>query len=86
MGCTVDAVSQVIRIREDDLKPAPEGLIVEGSDYIVGFAKTDHRLLIVLDIDKLLDPAQLNRTCAIAINPEARTALEHQHSETPLNG
>ncbi len=70
MGCTVDMVSQVIRIPDDSLQPAPETLIVDGADYIIGFAKLDGHLMIVLDIDKLLDPAQLNRIRNISINDE----------------
>ena len=56
MGCTVDMVSQVLRIPEESLQPAPETLVVDGADYIVGFAKLEGRLMIVLDIDTLLDP------------------------------
>ena len=70
MGCTVDMVSQVIRIPDDSLQPTPETLIVDGADYIIGFAKLDGHLMIVLDIDKLLDPAQLNRIRNISINDE----------------
>ena len=70
MGCTVDMVSQVIRIPDDNLQPAPETLIVDGADYIIGFAKLDERLMIVLDIDKLLDPEQLNRIRNISIDDE----------------
>jgi len=70
MGCTVDMVSQVIRIPEESLQPAPETLVVDGADYIVGFAKLEGRLMIVLDIDKLLDPDQLNRIRNISIEPD----------------
>ena len=70
MGCTVDMVSQVIRIPEASLQPVPETLIADGADYIVGFAKLDGRLMIVLDIDKLLDPEHFNRIRRISIDPE----------------
>jgi len=70
MGCTVDMVSQVIRIPEENLQPAPETLVVDGADYIVGFAKLEGRLMIVLDIDTLLDPGTLNRIRQISIDPE----------------
>ncbi len=59
MGCTVDMVSQVIRIPDSDIQPAPETVTADGADYIAGFAKLEGRLLIVLDIDKLLDPSNL---------------------------
>lgn len=61
MGCTVDMVSQVMRIPDADIQPAPETVRADGADYIAGFAKLEDRLLIVLDIDKLLDPAKLEQ-------------------------
>jgi len=61
MGCTVDMVSQVIRIPQDSIQPAPETVTAEGAHYISGFARLDGRLVILLDIDQLLDPAQLDR-------------------------
>jgi purine-binding chemotaxis protein CheW len=61
MGCTVDTVSQVIRIPAENIQPAPEQVTAEGAVYIVGFAKLDERLVILLDINKLLDVEQLNQ-------------------------
>lgn len=61
MGCTVDTVSQVMRIPADSVQAAPETVTADGADYISGFAKLDGRLVILLDIDRLLDPAQLAR-------------------------
>ena len=60
MGCTVDMVSQVLRIPQDSIQPAPETVTADGAHYISGFAKLEGRLLILLDIDELLDPEQLN--------------------------
>ncbi len=61
MGCTVDMVSQVIRIPEDSIQPAPETVTAEGANYISGFAKLGERLVILLDIDELLNPERLDR-------------------------
>ena len=61
MGCTVDSVSQVIRIPDESIQPAPETVTAEGADYIAGFAKLNERLVIVLDIDELLAPRKLER-------------------------
>ena len=61
MGCTVDMVSQVIRIPEESIQPAPETVTADGANYISGFAKLDERLVIVLDIDELLNPENLDR-------------------------
>ena len=59
MGCTVDSVSQVIRISDDAIQPAPPTITEDGAKYISGFAKLDDQLVILLDIDELLDPSKL---------------------------
>ena len=61
MGCTVDMVSQVIRIPADSIQPAPETVTADGTNYISGFAKLDDHLVILLDIDELLNPERLDR-------------------------
>jgi purine-binding chemotaxis protein CheW len=61
MGCTVDAVSQVIRIPAANIQPAPETMTADGNRDIAGFAKLDEKLVILLDINELLNPERLNR-------------------------
>jgi len=61
MGCTVDTVSQVIRIPEESIQPAPETVTAGGANYISGFARIEERLVILLNINELLDPEQLDR-------------------------
>lgn len=70
MGCTVDLVSQVIRIPEENVQAAPETVTGNGAHYISGFARVEGRLLILLDIDELLDPRKLEQ-----VNQAA--AVEH---------
>jgi purine-binding chemotaxis protein CheW len=59
MGCKVDMVSQVLRIPSNDIQPAPETVMADGAEYILGFAKLEGRLSILIDVDKLLDPEKL---------------------------
>lgn len=61
MGCTVDAVTQVLRLPVADIQPAPEIVAGEATPWISGFAKLEERLLIVLDINELLDPAKMDQ-------------------------
>jgi purine-binding chemotaxis protein CheW len=61
MGCTVDMVSQVMRIPEENIQAAPETITAGGAHYIAGFARHNGRLTILLDIDELLDPAKLDK-------------------------
>jgi purine-binding chemotaxis protein CheW len=66
MGCTVDAVSQVLRIPAESIQPAPDTVTADGANYISGFAKLEDRLVILLDIDELLDPERLERNYRVA--------------------
>lgn len=59
IGCTVDAVTQVIRITPESIQPAPDLVRSEGASYLAGFAKLENRLVILLEIGELLDPAKL---------------------------
>jgi purine-binding chemotaxis protein CheW len=59
MGCTVDSVSQVMRIPAESIQPAPDIVAPEGTAYVKGFAKLDGQLIILLDIDELLEPEKL---------------------------
>jgi len=72
MGCTVDAVSQVMRIPDECIRAAPETITANGAHYIAGFARLNDRLMIVLDINELLDPDKLDRINAAAIQDLAR--------------
>jgi len=54
VGCVVDAVTEVLRIPADRVEP-PSGLIVSlDSAFIRGVAKIESRLIIMLDVSKLL--------------------------------
>jgi purine-binding chemotaxis protein CheW len=54
VGFVVDSVSEVLRIPADTVVPPPA--IVSGidSEYISGVGKLDDRLLILIDLEKLL--------------------------------
>jgi purine-binding chemotaxis protein CheW len=66
MGCTVDMVSQVMRIPEENIQSAPETVTANGASYIAGFARQNGRLMILLDIDELLDPEKLDQVSQAA--------------------
>ncbi len=61
LGCTVDSVTQGIRVPNDTIQPAPEMIAGDGTNYVFGFAKLEDRLLILLDPDELLDPDKLEQ-------------------------
>lgn len=54
IGFTVDAVEEVLRIPTNTIEPAPELVGNVQKKYISGIAKLENRLLIFLDLNKVL--------------------------------
>jgi purine-binding chemotaxis protein CheW len=54
VGIVVDAVSDVIALAPEAIKPAPEFGSVLDTQYIMGLATVDGHLLIMIDIEKLM--------------------------------
>lgn len=80
MGCTVDSVSQVMRIATDQIQPAPELVAGKATPWIAGFAKMEDQLLIVLDINELLDPEKLNQVREV-IQASVKLAADAQATD-----
>lgn len=53
IGVVVDAVNEVVRLPNEQVEPAPPSFILD-SKYICGVGKLDKRMLILLDIDKVI--------------------------------
>lgn len=68
-GVEVDSVSEVLRINSTNIEPAPHIVCSIDSKYITGVAKVGERLLILLDLDKLL-------------SDEEKVQLSEMHEET----
>ncbi len=54
IGMVVDAVSEVLRVPSDAVEPPSPVVTTIESDYIRGIAKLEGRLIILLDLDKVL--------------------------------
>lgn len=59
IGMVVDSVSDVITLNQDQIKPAPEMGTALDTDYLIGLGTIDKRMLILVDIDKLLSGSEL---------------------------
>jgi purine-binding chemotaxis protein CheW len=60
IGLVVDAVSDVVHFAESDVRPAPQlGSLVDGS-FIAGLATQGDRMVLLLDIEKLLSSGEMN--------------------------
>ena len=54
VGMVVDGVSDVIQLSADNLRPAPDFSSTLDTRYIVGLCTIDQRMIIVVDIEKLM--------------------------------
>ena len=61
-GMIVDSVSEVLRISSDIIEPPPPMTAGVSSEYIRGVGKLKDRLLILLDIEKLLGAEEKTNT------------------------
>lgn len=65
VGFVVDAVREVLRIKESTVEAPPQVVTGIGSDYLKGVGKLDDRLLILLDLDKLLSEEEVGALGAV---------------------
>jgi purine-binding chemotaxis protein CheW len=69
LGFIVDSVSEVLRIPADTVEPPPRLGKVE-REYVSGVGKLENRLLILLDIDRLMSESE-NQECSEVARAEA---------------
>ncbi len=59
MGVVVDAVSDVLSIRSDDIKPAPRlGALID-NEYVTGMVSMEQGMVMLIDAERLIDPDEL---------------------------
>ncbi len=66
IGIIVDAVSEVLRISQDQIAPPPPTVAGLGREYLNGLVKLEHTLLILLDIEKIFDADEVKSLEAAA--------------------
>jgi purine-binding chemotaxis protein CheW len=54
LGILVDAVSQVVKVPLATVVPPPAEVLSPGTDYITGVARWNSRLIVLLDLEKVL--------------------------------
>jgi len=59
VGMVVDSVSDVTTLTPEQVKPAPEMGTAFSSDYMIGLGTIDERMLILVNIDKLMSSAEM---------------------------
>ncbi|MDI3486220.1 MAG: purine-binding chemotaxis protein CheW [Methanolobus sp.] len=67
VGMIVDSVNEVLRIPKSSVDPAPELVTSNISrEYITGVGKIDGRLLILLDLAKVMDKKEAAEIASLA--------------------
>jgi len=66
MGMVVDSVSDVITLGAEQIKPAPAMGTAFNVDYLTGLGTLDERMLILIDIDKLMSSAEMGLIESVA--------------------
>jgi purine-binding chemotaxis protein CheW len=59
VGMVVDSVSDVITLAPEQIKPAPEMGAALNTDHLIGLGTVDQRMLILVDIDKLMSSEEM---------------------------
>jgi len=73
-GLLVDAASEVLKIPRSAIEPPPEVLQQEGLDYITGMGKRDGRLIVLVDLEKLMERGDLRRLTDVT-EPQPASAV-----------
>lgn len=55
-GVVVDAVSDVLDVTADGVRPVPDMGTTVDTEYLKGLTAVDDRMVLLLDVDKLLQP------------------------------
>ncbi len=66
IGLMVDAVSEVRKLSSDTVEQPPEMISAVGIEYITGVAKLGDRLIIFLDINKILSVEEMKKVSVTA--------------------
>ncbi|HVR38187.1 MAG TPA: chemotaxis protein CheW [Thermoanaerobaculia bacterium] len=71
VGIMADAVSEVVDIASDAIEPPPPFGTNVRIDFLRGMGKLDGRLVLVLDIDRVLSPVEIEQTIDAITNDAA---------------
>ncbi len=75
IGLLVDTASEVLRLSPEAVEPPPPMLTAIGGEYITGVAKLPDRLLLLLDLGRILNPAEIRKIEQASRQASERVAL-----------
>jgi purine-binding chemotaxis protein CheW len=85
VGVIVDAVSEVLRIPNSAVEPPSSMITQANSDYLMGIARLTDRLIILLDLNKLLSTGMAGTSLAALIKSDT-VPTEKEPEEIGKNG
>ncbi|KAA8729526.1 MAG: chemotaxis protein CheW [Ewingella americana] len=59
VGIVVDGVSDVLSLTQEQIRPAPEFAVTLSTEYLTGLGSLGDRMLILVDIEKLLSSEEM---------------------------
>ena len=59
LGIVVDGVSDVLNVSPDEIKPTPDFGTVVNTEYISGLSTVNEKMIMLLDVDRLLNMEEL---------------------------
>jgi purine-binding chemotaxis protein CheW len=78
VGMMVDAVSEVLRVTEENIEPPSPIVVTVDSAFITGIAKVDERLIILLDLARVLSTEEQTRLHTLRQDEELVDSSETQ--------
>ncbi len=74
IGMVVDAVTEVSRTPSDSIEPPSSVITTDDSEYLTGIVKTDDKLIILLDIAKVISESEASALEEIQQSPDTVAA------------
>lgn len=66
VGIIVDGVSDVTSLTNEQIRPAPDFSVSLSTEYLLGLGTVDDRMLILVDIEKLLNSEEMQLVESVA--------------------
>ncbi len=74
IGMVVDAVKEVSRIPSSSIEPPSTVITTNDSEYLTGIVKTDEKLIILLDIAKVISNSEADALAEVQQSPDIAAA------------
>lgn len=74
IGMVVDAVKEVSRVRSSSIEPPSTVITTNDSEYLTGIVKTDEKLIILLDIAKVISSSEAAALAEVQQSPDVVAA------------